>query len=171
MTQPTLYLMLGFPGAGKTTTAKIIHQLTGAVHLWADRERHKRFATPTHSHDENLKLYGTLNREVEDLLAAGQSVIFDTNFNYYKDRQHMREIAARHNAKVKLIWVTTPKELAKERATKLSDNQHTRVWGNMPEEDFERLSGNLQPPREDEQPIKIDGTKVTAEYVERQLGL
>src|SRR5688500_5646811 len=111
MSRPILYLMLGYPGAGKTTTAKIIHELTGAVHLWADKIRNERFSEPTPSHAENLELYNYLNELTGELLATGQSVIFDTTFNFYKDRQHLREIASRYGAVTQLIWVRTPKEL------------------------------------------------------------
>ena len=33
MQKPTLFMMFGYPGAGKTTTAEIINELTGAEHL------------------------------------------------------------------------------------------------------------------------------------------
>ena len=85
--KPTLYLMLGYPGAGKTTTSKVIHALSGAVHLWADQIRRERFGAPTYSHEENLELYDYLNELTSELLRTGQSVIFDTNFNFYKDRE------------------------------------------------------------------------------------
>ena len=161
----TLYLMLGYPGSGKTTTSKVIHELTGAVHLWADRIRRERFGTPTYSHQENLELYEHLNELTAELLAAKQSVIFDTNFNFYKDRQKLREIAAQHGAQCQLIWVTTPKSVARERATANAHTQPTRILGDMPPEQFERMSRNLQPPRDDEQYIEVDGTKVTTEYI------
>lgn len=76
MKSPVLYLMLGYPGAGKTTTAKTIHELTGAVHLWADKIRNERYPHPTHSHKENIELYDYLNELTAELLATGQSVIF-----------------------------------------------------------------------------------------------
>lgn len=165
MSQPTLYLMLGYPGAGKTTTAKIIHDLTGAVHLWADQIRNERFPNPTHSHQENLALYDYLNELTAELLATGQSVIFDTAFNFYKDRQRLRDIANQHQAQVKLIWVQAEKDLAKQRATHpqhAGDNTYPQA---MPVERFNRISNDLEEPRADETYTAVDGTKITKEYI------
>lgn len=161
--------MVGFPGAGKTTISKMIHELTGAVHLWADHERRKRFGAPTHSHTENLKLYGELNEVANQLLSQGKSVIYDTNFNFFKDRERLRAIAAQHGAQTIVIWIRTPKELARERATKDAHLHHTRVLGNMPLDHFERISNNLQPPREGERVIEFDGTNTTQETVAEAL--
>lgn len=160
MAKPVLYLMVGYPGAGKTTVSRLIAAQTGAVHLWADHERHEMFGQPTHSHQESLKLYDELNRRADRLLAEGHSVIFDTNFNFYKDRQHLRDIAAKHGGRTCVVWLTTPKDIAKRRAVEESHGQHTRLYGNMPAADFDRLADHLQPPREDEKVIKIDGTKL-----------
>lgn len=157
--------MLGYPGSGKTTAAKAIQRLTGATHLWADHERRQRFDRPTYSHQENLALYADLNRRTDELLGEGKSVIFDTNFNFYKDRQKMRQLAARHGAATKLLWVTTPKAIAKDRATEQAHTQETRVLGDMPPEQFERMVRNLQPPRDDEAYIEVDGTRIADDYI------
>ena len=161
--------MLGYPGAGKTTTAKIIHSLTGAAHVWADHERRQKFDTPTYTHQENLNLYTQLNQQVDQLLASGNSVIFDTNFNFYKDRAHLRGIAARHHAKTIVVWVTTPKEIARARATDNAHLQTTRVLGNMPHETFDRMSRNLEEPHPDETVIELDGTKISEDYLREKL--
>ena len=169
MSQSTLFLMLGYPGAGKTTAAEIIHHLTGAEHLWADRERNKRFPNPTHSHEENLALYAQLNGEAARLLQQGKSVIFDTNFNYYRDRERLRQIAAQAGAQTMVIWIATHKDLARIRAVERSEGQPTRVWGNMSLEDFERIAGGLEEPQHHEQVIKLDGQVLTHEDVENAL--
>ena len=170
MKSPVLYLMLGYPGSGKTTTSKLIHELTGAVHLWADKIRNERFPHPTHSHAENLELYEYLNELTGELLATGQSVIFDTAFNFYKDREHLRSIAAAHHAEVVLIWVQTPKDIARTRATHEDHAARNTYPHKMPEERFERISTDFESPVKDEKYVALDGTKITPDYVKQILG-
>ena len=169
--QTTLFLMLGYPGAGKTTTAQAISRIMGATHLWADHIRRHIFGNPTYNHQENLSLYKQMNRNAEDLLSSGNSVIFDTNFSYYKDRQMLQKLAAKHSARTVIVWVQVTKEVARMRATKDAHLQDTRVLGNMSENDFERLSSHLELPHGDEVVIDIDGTKVTDEYVRNRLNV
>ncbi len=167
----TLYLLMGFPGSGKTTASKLIAELTGATHLWADQIRREQIIHPTYSSKENRILYESLNKITAQLLHRNQSVVFDTNFNFYHDRQNLRKIAAQNNAQCVLIWVQVPQPLAKQRAVDESHLHTTRVLGAMPEDQFARLAQNLQPPRPDEQPIIFDGTKLTRSYVAAQLKL
>lgn len=161
--------MVGYPGSGKTTASKLIHEQTGAVHLWADHERKLRFAAPNYSHPETIQLYNQLNKEVEALLAEGKSVIFDTNFNFYKDRQKLCRMAARRGVRTVIIWIIVPEELARTRAVHEAHGQATRVFGNMPPDHFKRIVRHLQPPRDDEHPIKLDGREITAEIVAEAL--
>lgn len=171
MNKPRLFLFVGYPGAGKTTVSKIIEETTGAVHIWADQERKKMFGEPTHSHNESHKLYSRLNDETAKMLESGKSVIFDTNFNFFKDREHMRHIASRHGAEAIIVWITTPAELACKRAVYESEGQHTRLYGNMTQETWNRIANHLEPPTESEKVIKIDGTQVDPEEVKRLLSL
>lgn len=156
--------MVGYPGSGKTTVSKIIHEQTGAVHLWADAERRRMFAQPTHSHKESRQLYDHLNEVTEQLLSEGKSVIFDTNFNFRKDRDRLRQIAVSHNVQTVVIWITTPKETAKKRAVFTRDGRNDYEYP-LPESDFERMSNHLQPPSADEKPIKIEGIDVTPDKI------
>ncbi len=163
--------MLGYPGAGKTTAAKVIHDVTGAIHLWADQERRDRFGEPSYSAEENEELYQYLNTLATDLLEGGQSVVFDTGFNYAKDREALRDIADTVNADCVLLWVTVDPELAKQRATQDAHEQDSRVLGDMHHTDFVRLAENLEPPQPNEDYIELDGTKITPEYVKDRLRL
>jgi predicted kinase len=157
--------MVGYPGSGKSTVSKIIRDTTGAVHLWADHERRRLFARPTYSHEENISLYDAMNRMTKKLLSSGQSVVFDTSFNYYRDRENLRELAAQYEAEVLVVWVDAPKELAEERATRDAHKQNTRILGDMSHADFERMSSSLETPREGERYVKVDGREITVESV------
>jgi predicted kinase len=170
MNRPQLYLFVGYPGAGKTTISQALRELTGAVHIWADRERIAMFGEPTHSQAENKQLYERLNQETEKLLDEGKSVIFDTNFNFYKDREYLREEAAKRGADTTVVWVTTPLELAKKRAVEESHGQATRLYGNMESENFDRIASHLEPPRESEKVLKLDGTNFDKQALMRLLG-
>jgi predicted kinase len=167
--QQTLFLMVGYPGSGKTTAARLIHAQTGAKHVWADHERKLRFDHPDYSHPETITLYSQLNKEVADMLARGESVIFDTNFNFYKDRQKLRKIAAVNGAQTVVVWVIAPRELAQKRAVHETRSGETRVFGNMPLDHFNRIVRHLQPPRENEHVIKLDGTGITPEVIAEAL--
>lgn len=164
MSRPTLYLMLGYPGAGKTTVARIIHEATGAVHLWSDIERHKMFDRPTHSETESVKLYDELNRRAGAWLTEGRSVVFDTTFNFREDRHKLKSIADRAGADAVVLWVEMPVEEARSRSVGTGQRRngyHTRMTGGH----FDELAAKLEAPGKDEKVIKIDGLKLDRQTV------
>lgn len=170
MSKPKLYIFVGFPGAGKTSMAKIIQEATGAIHLWADNERWQMFGTPTHHDDESRKLYEYLNDKTAQLLNSGKSVLFDTNFNHRFDRDHLRAVAQKNNADTVLIWLTTPADVARDRAVHSKDSRNGYTM-NMTPEEFENITAKLEPPSEDENPLKFDGTKFDIPEVLQHLKL
>ena len=101
----------------------------------------------------------------------GLSLVFDTNFNFYADRQKLREVAAEQSALSLVVWITTVKSIAKTRATQNAHAQGTRVLGDMSPETFERMSDSLEPPHPDERSIQLDGTKISVDYVRAALQL
>jgi len=167
--KPTLYLMLGYPGAGKTTAAKLIAAHTHGIHIWADEHRRTHYPEPHYSEEENQKLYKKLNDQAESALHSGQSVVYDTAFNHYADREKLRAIARQAGAESVVIWVQTPREVARHRALNADQHPATRILGNMTEVVFGRLSDKLEKPHHDEKTIPMDGTQLTAEYVAKQL--
>ena len=169
MKEPALFLMLGYPGAGKTTTSKLIAKLTGAKHLWADHERRAMFVDPTHSKTESDQLYAQLNKQTEELLSQGHSVVFDTSFNHFADREYLRRIAAKHNARVLLIWLDTSLATAKSRAVDKSHAEHNKYSQSMSDEEFNRIARHLEPPRPQESAIEFDGNQISEQTVEAML--
>lgn len=169
MKQNCLFLMLGYPGAGKTTASKLIADVTGATHIWADQERRNLHPQPSYSQRENDELYTSLNTETDKYLRQGKDVVFDTAFNHYEDRQKLRQIATSHNAQTIVVWVKTPPQVSKDRAQNSHNHAHTRLLGNMTDEHFHALQNKLEVPKSDERTIVLDGTKLTREYVQNIL--
>lgn len=166
MATARLFLFVGSPGAGKTSIANVIAIAAGATHLCADVERHKLYDKPTHSVAESTELYNKLNDAAGYLLEHGKSVVFDTNFNFYEDRQKLRTIADHYGATTLIIWVTTPNALSKKRAV-AAETTRNGYDINMTAEQFDAIVAKLEPPRKDENFIKIDGTNIDEEAVTR----
>lgn len=162
--------MLGVPGAGKTTVAKLLNSKLGAEHIWADLERRELLGAPKFTHDENIWLYDKLNQKTEALLSHGNTVIYDAAFNYRSDRLKMQKLASIYHATTVTIWVDTPHHIARERINVGSKN---RVLGDMTLETFNALRIKLETPLEFEKHIRIDGTIVdssTINQIESLLG-
>ncbi len=167
--RPTLYLMLGYPGAGKTTIARIIADTTGAVRLSSDQFRVTHFKNPTFSQDEHDAVYSGLNKETQQLLQKGKSVVYDANLNRYIHRKEKYDIAHKLGVNVQLIWINTPKHIAKQRATQDGENDPHRPFGNLKTDVFNRLSDELEPPRSEEPCLSIVGIDVTKDTVREAL--
>lgn len=164
MHQPTLFMMFGYPGAGKTTTAKIVHELTGAEHLASDVIRLEMFPQPTYTQEEHDALYTELDRRTEGLLKAGKSVIYDANLNRYMHRLEKYALCDKTKARAVLLWVQAPKELARDRAV-LRGHHHLVPKDETFESMFDRVSGSIEEPREDEPLYTLDGANLRKEAV------
>ncbi len=169
--QPKLYLLLGYPGAGKTTAAKIIAQLTGAVRLSSDEIRLSMFKQPVFSQSEHKQLYDQINNRAISLLKQGHSVIYDANLNRFIHREEKYKICRDMAIEPVLIWVQAPTPLARTRATLQASRDPNRPYGNMSQQNFDRLIKQIEPPRKNENFIIFDGTRLSDSYIAERLRL
>lgn len=170
MNKPTLYLMLGYPGAGKTTAAHHIANLTGAVLLTSDKIRLELFPKPTFSPEEHAKLYAAIDHRAEQLLKGGTSVIYDANLNRYQHRKEKYDICDRTGARPVLVWRKTPRDIAKIRATDEARN-HLIPANETAENMFERIAGIIEPPQDSENAVVLSGEDVTEQEIKAALEL
>ena len=159
MNQPILYMMFGYPGAGKTSTAKIIQKLTGAERLSSDEIRLEMFPNPDYSQDEHDTVYKELNKRSEDLLQQGKSVVYDANLNRYAHRLEKYQLCERAGAKPVLLWIKAPRELARERAV-MRGHQHLVPKDETFESMFDRVTSVIEEPQEDEPLYTLDGSNL-----------
>lgn len=162
--------MLGYPGAGKTTVAAMISELTDATHLSSDTMRLQLFKKPQFTPAEHTALYKAIDGRTEALLKSGKDVIYDANLNRHMHRQEKYAICRRSGAKPVLVWVQTAKGLAKERATH-DARMHLAPKGETLEQMFERIAHVIEEPAADEPYVAIDGTHVSPADVAKKLGL
>ena len=168
MHKTTLHLLMGLPGAGKTTLAKTLQKLTKAARLSSDDYRLIIYPEPTFSQKEHDNLYGLLDHSVEHLLESGHDVIYDANLNRKVHREEKYVLAKKYNAQVVLWWVKTPEELAKKR--RVSEQDDTLLPdGETSEKMFDRIAAIIETPSANERYIEIDGTNISSKTVSERL--
>lgn len=117
LARPTVFIMLGYPGSGKTAFAIKFAEAVGAVHLSFDRIRYELYEEPQFTPQENAVVFGLMSYMYEELIARGISVVYDANNNRRTQRIKLRDSAKKHDANSLIIWVQTDLETAFSRAS------------------------------------------------------
>ncbi len=150
--KPTVYLLCGFIGAGKTTFARKLEERTGAVRITKDEWLIRLIGNdPTVDgyEDYDSKICG-LSRDVAfQLVEKGIDVIIDEGFWAKEQRALLRRRIEEIGAEEVLYYLDTPIETIRERVGRRSAN---------PTKDSFRISSAMldnyliywQPPSEEE---------------------
>lgn len=161
-------MMLGYPGAGKSTTAKRIKKLSGAKHLSSDAVRLELFPTPTYSQEEHDTVYRALDARAEAFLSQGKDVIYDANFNHYVHRAEKYRMCKRVGARPVLLWLQLPLELARDRA-ELRGHYHLVPIDETFESMFDRVTAAIEKPHKGEPVLKLDSATLTEDDLAKAL--
>ena len=159
---------MGLPGSGKTTLGKTIQKLTGAVRISSDEYRLMLFPEPKFTQKEHDNLYAMIDHNVQHLLEAGHSVIYDANLNRKHHRQEKYDLAKKFGADVKLWRVCVDEELAKTRRVAEQDSRLVPD-GETSENMFDRIAAVIEAPNASEAHIRTDGSDITPDYVQSLL--
>lgn len=168
MHKPTLHLLMGLPGSGKTTLGRVLQSLTSATVMSSDDYRLLLFKKPCFSQEEHDMLYTTLDHNVEHLLEAGQDVIYDANLNRLEHRKQKYQLAEKHGANVKLWWVQVPESFAKSRRMAEQD-ERLIPDGETSAKMFDRIANIIEEPLETESCILVDGTDIKSDTIAKLL--
>ncbi len=120
--KPTLYLMCGLPGSGKTTLAKELEQEAPAIRLTPDE-----WMTPLYGaticESNSLDRWNTAHDRIEKIqwqlaeraLLLGVSVVLDFGVWSREEREGFRNRATALGARSELIFLDEPLDVLKER--------------------------------------------------------
>lgn len=112
---PTLIMLVGIPGAGKTTYAKNMAQALNALHVSSDGIRKELRPNDDWYHPEdNGKVYEIMFGRTLDALANGQDVIYDATNVSRKDRASIIHQCPRY-VKIECHIIWAPIEMCIER--------------------------------------------------------
>jgi predicted kinase len=157
-TKPFLLLMYGFPGAGKTYLARQLSEAVQAAHLQADRIRSELFEQPRYDKQENDVVAQLMDYMAGEFLAAGLSVIYDTNSMRASQRHALRDLARKSHAQPLLVWLQIDTESAFTRSIKRdrrrADDKYAAQWDRTT---FESIIGHMQNPSSVEDYVVVSG--------------
>lgn len=158
LTRPTLILLYGYPGAGKTFLARQLCEDLNAAHVHGDRIRYELFEQPRYDKQENQIVEHLMEYMTEEFLNAGISVVFDMNALRAAERKELRELARKHKADNLVIWLQIDADSAFDRVNKRdrrkADDKYTPP---MDRNTFETFAGRMQNPQPNETYMVISG--------------
>ncbi|HCC07309.1 MAG TPA: hypothetical protein DEP72_04000 [Clostridiales bacterium] len=147
---PTLYMLCGKVGSGKSTYARKMEAEQGVIHFSADdymlhfyghldgREAHEAAL---------IKCEEMIYRTCEKLLGLEHSVVLDFGFWKRAKRDYIRERFAKYD--VRLIYLNYSDEVIRERVHHRNKNLKENEY-EIPDHEYELFSSWFEEPGEDE---------------------
>ncbi len=160
MAKPTVYLLCGRIGSGKTTFAKKLELETGAVRFTHDEWMNKLFGPiPPEEHcgEYFIRIERLIWESAEALIRTGVDVILDFGFWSRESRDTARNRAIAAGAVARFYCISCPRQIALDRALKRSANPPAdSLW--IDRAAFEKLDPLFEPMQDDEEFIPVQGT-------------
>lgn len=158
LTQPTLVLLYGYPGAGKTYLARQLCEDIQAAHVQGERIRYELFNEPRYDRQENEIVSHLMDYMTEEFLNAGMSVIYDINAMRLAQRRELRDMARKSKAQTLLIWLQIDAESSYMRVAK-RDRRKADDKYSLPldRQTFDSLTQAMQNPSNNEDYMVISG--------------
>lgn len=158
LTHPTLVMLYGYPGSGKTFLARQLCDDLQAAHVQGERIRYELFEQPRYDRQENEIVSHLMDYMTEEFLNAGISVIYDVNAMRVNQRRELRDLARKSKAQSVLVWLQIDIESAylrnAKRDRRKADDKYSLA---LPRNVFDNILGGMQNPMPTEDYIVISG--------------
>ncbi len=171
---PTLFLMMGCPGAGKTYFSRQLSELLGISHISGDRIRFELFEEPRYTPEEDDVVLRLMDYMAEELLKSGQSAIYDIGLNSLTSRKVRRELAHKQRAQGLTVWIQTDAATAFARASQRDRRTVDDKYSTSIDQDtFDRICNRVKRPLQGEAFTVISGKhpfKVQSAAILKRIG-
>src|SRR5438105_4318317 len=115
MPRPTVIMLVGAPGTGKSRLARRFGEALNAQVVESDRVRKQLFAEPRYTGGEHAAVYGWCHTLLRSALLADRHVVFDATNLEERVRRRVYDIVEACRADLLIIWTTCPVSVVQER--------------------------------------------------------
>ncbi|MHB0869105.1 MAG: AAA family ATPase [Chloroflexota bacterium] len=112
---PTLIVMVGPPGTGKSHLVRLLAQKVPLKVVETDEIRRQLTPHPEYTALENRKVFHIAHRKIDRLLRQGKDVVFDATNIYERGRRTLYRMAESDGAKLLIVRTLAPDEVVQER--------------------------------------------------------
>src|SRR3990172_1861108 len=174
--QPTLIIMAGLVGTGKSAVAVSLGEATGAPVVRSDEarkrlagiqpgeHRYEDYEKGIYSEELTNKTYSELLKEASEVLGGGRSIILDASYKSRASRERAAALAREKGARFFIVECVCDHEVVRARLTKRMDEKEVSDgrW-----EIYDRQKKEFEETTENEgRLIRIDSARPVEENVE-----
>jgi predicted kinase len=152
LNKPHLIVMVGIPGAGKSSFAKSFAASFKAPLISHDHILQEIFDSPERTKKEEIITAGVAEYMLDETLKTGQTIVYDGLSSTRSSRAEIVKKAKNAGYKTLLIWVQTDQATARKRL--ITESKKRSV---INPEQFETYVNKFSAPQQNENVVVISG--------------
>jgi predicted kinase len=158
LNKPTLFMLYGFPGSGKTYYGRQLCDELQAAHVNSERIRQELFDQPRYDRQENQIVKQLMMYMTEEFLSAGLSVVFDTTATRLANRRVLKELASKNKSDTVLVWFQIDKDTSYLRASNRDKRKFDDKYSmQVDRATFDKILSTMQNPTSIEDYLVVSG--------------